>query len=222
MREVKLSPSVFAIHFSRLSEQLRAIEDGGADYLHVDVMDGHFVTNMGFGADHIRMLKDMTKLPLDIHLMIERPEDKLEAVMDAGGDIIMVHQESTARLYSCLQKIRQRGKKAGVVLCPATGEESLKYVLDMIDMVLIMTINPGESGQHFLPDMTGKIARVRELIGDRPVDIEVDGAIDETNIGLCRKAGANVFVSGRYLFEGNTAENMKKLREEAQAAGKGA
>lgn len=214
MREMKLAPSVFGADIGNLREQLRILEENNAEMLHVDVMDGHFVEKMAFGPDHINMLRDITKLPLDVHLMVEKPERILDAVMDAGADIITIHQESTARLYSCIERMKSRGLKAGVVLSPATCEESLKYVLDKIDMILLMTIHPGEAGPGFHKDLLEKIRNVRGMIGDRPIDLEVDGGIDHTNIGMCKEAGANVFVSGGYVFKGDIKENIASLRAE--------
>lgn len=214
MREMKLAPSVFGTDIGNLREQLRILEENNAEMLHVDVMDGHFVEKMAFGPDHVRMLKRITKLPLDVHLMVEKPERILDAVMDAGADIITIHQESTARLYSCIERIKSRGLKAGVVLSPATCEESLKYVLDKIDMILLMTIHPGEAGPGFHEDLLEKIKNVREMIGNRSIDLEVDGGIDNTNIAACKKAGANVFVSGGYVFKGNITEKIALLRAE--------
>lgn len=219
MREYKIAPSVFGADIGSLGEQLRVLEEHGADLLHIDVMDGHFVEKMAFGPDHIRMLKKLTRIPLDVHLMVERPERILDAVMGAGADVITVHQESTARLYSCLERIRAGEKKAGVVLSPATGEETLKYVLDEIDMILLMTINPGEKGPGFHRGLLKKIENVKEYIGNRPIDIEVDGGIDHTNIGLCRRAGANVFVSGSYVFQGDIGEKLRSLREAMECGG---
>lgn len=212
MKEMKLAPSVFAANLANLKEQLTVLENNHVELLHVDVMDGHFAEKMAFGPDHVKMLKEITNLPLDVHLMIEKPENKLDAVIEAGADIITVHQESTTRLYSCIEKIKKHGLKAGVVLSPGTSEAGIEYVLDKIDMVLLMTINPGEAGQGFHEDMLNKIERVKKLIGDRPVDIEVDGGIDNTNIGLCKKAGANVFVSGGYMFKNDIAANIQTLR----------
>ncbi|MGN1007559.1 MAG: ribulose-phosphate 3-epimerase [Butyricicoccus sp.] len=215
-RTCKLSPSVFAADPGSLKEQLAVMEEKQIELLHVDVMDGHFVERMAFGADHIRMLKKLTNIPLDVHLMIERPENHLDSILAAGADIVTVHQESTTRLLSCMQKIHKAGVKAGVVLSPATSEETIRYLLDDIDMVLLMTVNPGEGGQHFLTSVVDKIGRVRNMIGTRDIDIEVDGSIDNQTIGLCRAAGANVFVSGGYLFK-NLAENIDALRKELKA-----
>lgn len=212
MKTVKISPSVFAADLSKFREQIEELECNHAELLHVDVMDGHFVERMAFGADHIRMLKKMSYTPLDVHLMIDNPELHIDSIADAGADIITVHQESTTRLLSCMQKIHKHGIKAGVVLSPATSEETIRYLLDDVDMILLMTVNPGEGGQHFLTSVVDKIRRVNEMIGDRDVDLEVDGSIDDKTIRLCREAGANVFVSGGYLFK-NITTNMKALRK---------
>lgn len=215
MRELKLAPSVFGADLGNLKKQLEILEENKVELLHVDVMDGHFVEKMAFGPDHIKMLKEMTKLPLDVHLMVEKPERILDAVIDAGADIITLHQESTSRLYSCIEKIKKAGKKAGIVLCPGTSITTVDAcILDKIDMILQMTINPGEAGQKFHPEIAEKIKRICEYIGERDIDIEVDGGIDNTNVICCRDAGANVFVSGGYLFKGNIAEKIESLRAE--------
>lgn len=213
MREMKLAPSIFGADIGNLSKEIKILEKNSAEMLHIDVMDGHFVEKMAFGPDHIKMLKEITDLTLDVHLMVEKPERILDAIMDAGADIITIHQESTARLYSCIEKIKSRGIKAGVVLSPATCEENLKYVLDKIDMILLMTIHPGEAGPGFHEDLLKKIKNVREMIGNRPIDLEVDGGIDNTNIAACKEAGANVFVSGGYVFKGDISKKIQTLRE---------
>ncbi|MGN0294392.1 MAG: ribulose-phosphate 3-epimerase [Lachnospiraceae bacterium] len=212
MRELKISLSVFAADLGKFREQLEELEANHAELLHVDVMDGHFVERMAFGADHIRMIKSMTHTPLDVHLMIDNPEVHIDSIIDAGADIVTIHQESTTRLLSCMQKIHKRGVKAGVVLSPATSEDTIRYLLDDIDMILLMTVNPGEGGQHFLTSVVDKIRRVNEMIGDRDIDLEVDGSIDDKTIRVCREAGANVFVSGGYLFKDIT-NNMEALRK---------
>lgn len=211
-QKVKIAPSVFAADITCLKQQIEEIEQAGADLLHIDVMDGHFVERMAFGADHIRAIKKITKLPLDVHLMIDNPEVQIDSMIQAGADIITIHQEATTRLYSCMQKIHKSGVKAGIVMSPATSEETIKYLLDEIDMVLIMTVNPGEGGQHFLTSSVDKIRRVKELIENRMIDIEVDGSIDDKTIKQCYDAGANVFVSGGYLFQ-NIRQNIASLRK---------
>lgn len=215
MSENKLAPSVFGADLGNMKAQLEILEQNNVELLHVDVMDGHFVEKMAFGPDHIKMMKEMTSLPLDVHLMVEKPERILDAVIDAGADIITVHQESTTRLYSCIEKIKKAGRKAGIVLCPGTSVTTIdECILDKVDMILQMTINPGEGGQKFHPEIAAKLTRIREYIGDRDIDIEVDGGIDNTNIKICRDAGANVFVSGGYLFKGDIKEKIETLRAE--------
>lgn len=201
-RAVKLAPSVFAADLARLPESVAALEAARVDLLHVDVMDGHFVEHMAFGATHVKMLKEMTSVPLDVHMMVERPERVLGAFLEAGADMVTVHWESTPCLLACIEQIKGAGAKAGAVLSPATPPEVLEYVLDELDMVLCMTINPGRrKGQAFMPSMLGKIRRLSEMIGDRDIDIEVDGGIDDKTARLARDAGTNVFVSGRYVLE---------------------
>lgn len=212
MREIKLSPSLFAADIVNLKEQLAILEKSKVDLLHVDVMDGTFVNRIAFGSDHIRMLKRHTSIPLDVHLMVVNPERHIDAMVDAGADIITVHQEATVMLYHCLQRIKAHGRKAGVVLSPATSLQTLEHVLDMTDMILLMTVNPGEGKQHFIDRMLPKIRALREMIGDRSIDIEVDGSIDDCTGALCLAAGANVFVSGGYAFSGDLAEKIKKLQ----------
>lgn len=214
MKEMKLAPSIFGADLGNLKAQIEVLEQNNIELIHVDVMDGHFVEKMAFGPDHIKMLKSMTSIPLDCHLMIEKPERKLQAIIDAGADMITIHQESTTRLMSCLEKIRAAGRKCGVVLCPATPEESLKYVMDKIDMILLMSINPGEAGPGFHMELVEKMKNVSAMIGDRPIDLEVDGGIDNTNIKLCKDAGVNVFVSGGYMFKGDITEKIATLRRE--------
>lgn len=212
MRQFKLSPSLFASDLANFADDVKTLETANADMIHVDVMDGHFVSRMAFGADHIRQIRNMTQLPLDVHLMIEKPEIHIPAIAEAGADIITVHQEATTRLMSCMQLIHKLGKKAGIVLSPATSEDVLRYLLDDVDMILLMTVNPGEGGQHFLPSVVEKIHRVNAMIGDRNIDLEVDGSIDDNTIRDCYAAGANVFVSGGFLFK-NIKGNMEKLRK---------
>lgn len=213
----KLSPSIFAADLGILKEQLAELERNKVELLHVDVMDGNFVERIAFGADHIRALKKITHLPLDVHLMVQNPEKHLDSMISAGSDIITIHQESTNRHLSCLQKIRKAGIKAGIVLNPGTSEENIKYLLNDIDMILLMTVNPGEGGQHFLMSVLEKIKHVKEMVRNYNIDIEVDGSIDDKTIKYCRDAGANVFVSGGYLFNGNLSNNINKLRNSLTA-----
>lgn len=213
----KLSPSIFAADLSRLKSQLIELENNQVELLHVDVMDGHFVERIAFGADHIKALKKMTSLPLDVHLMVQNPEVHLDSIISAGADIITIHQEATNRHISCLQKIHKAGIKSGIVLNPGTSEENIKHLLEYIDMVLLMTVNPGEGGQHFLMSVIDKIKQVKAMVANYAIDIEVDGSIDDKTIKYCRDAGANVFVSGGYLFNGNISDNISKLRNSLKA-----
>ena len=213
MSDYKLSPSIFAADLGHIADQLAELEAARIEMLHVDVLDGHFVERMAFGADHIRALKKLTSIPLDVHLMVEKPERILDDILDAGADIVTVHQESTAMLTACLEKIRAAGAKAGVVLSPATPAETLSCVLDQVDMILCMTINPGAWGkQPFKADVLKKVTRLREMLDGRDIDIEVDGSVDDKNIAMARDAGANVFVSGGYLFS-DIASNAQALRD---------
>lgn len=211
-RTFKLAPSIFAADLSCLKQQINELERNHIELLHVDIMDGCFVERIAFGADHVRALKKMTTIPLDVHLMITEPERHLDSIIAAGADIITLHQEATTRHLSCLQKIRKAGVKGGVVLNPGTSEQTLAYLLDELDMILLMTVNPGEGGQHFLSSVLDKIRRVKQMVGERHIDIEVDGSIDDNTIKLCLDAGANVFVSGGYLFNGDISANITKLR----------
>ncbi|MHB9863406.1 ribulose-phosphate 3-epimerase [Streptomyces sp. YIM S03343] len=212
-RKTMLAPSVFAADLGTLREQVAELEAKGVELLHFDVMDGQFVERVAFGADHLSALRAMTKLPIEAHLMVERPECCLDSMVAAGADTVVIHQESTTRVLSCLHKIRAGGAKAGIALSPATSEETLRYVLDDLDKILLMTVNPGEGGQHFLDSVVEKIRRTRDLIGDREIDIEVDGSIDAKTIATCFAAGANAFVSGGYLFKGSVADNIDALRD---------
>jgi ribulose-phosphate 3-epimerase len=213
MKEIKLSPSIFAADIVNLKEQLAILEKNNVDLLHVDVMDGSFVNRIAFGEDHIRMLKKSTRIPLDVHMMVVHPERYIESFIDAGADIVTVHQESTAMLYHCLQLIKNKGKKAGVVLSPATSPGMIEYVMDLLDMVLIMTVNPGEGKQIFLQGMLQKIRAVKIMVGDKKIDIEVDGSIDDKTAALCLKAGANVFVSGGYVFGNEIEDRIQNLQK---------
>ena len=219
LKAVKLAPSVYAADLGNLASQIKSVEEAGCEILHVDVMDGQFVQLMAFGPDHVRMLKSMTNMPLDVHLMLEKPERVLDMFIDAGADSISIHVESTTRLTSCLKKIHAAGKRTGVVLSPATSPESIRYALDDVYMVLLMTINPGEPGQHFQEAVVKKIAAVKEMIGERDIDIEVDGDINLKTIPVVREAGANVFVSGRYIFSDPIAHcNELRLAAEGSRA----
>lgn len=213
MREYKICPSIYGANIGNYKEEVEALEKAKVDGIHFDVMDGHFVQHMCFGSTQLAQFEKMTDLPLDVHLMVEKPERLLDEFLEAGGDVYYIHPESTTRLLACLQKIKAAGKKAAVVLNPATPEESIKYVLDEVDYILQMTINPGETNA-FYPPILKKLRVLNEMIGDRNIDLVVDGGINDKNIKEVAEAGANMFVSGGYVFKGDIEENIQKLRDQ--------
>ncbi len=197
-RNIKVAPSLLACDFSRLGEEIRAITEAGADMIHCDIMDGHFVPNITFGSPVLAKLRSVCRIPLDVHLMIERPEDYVESFVDAGADIISFQIEATRHPHRLIRRIQNMGCKAGIVLNPGTPEVTISYLAAMVDMVLVMSVNPGFGGQAFIPEMLGKIRNIRAMIGDR--DLEVDGGIDENVAPAVAAAGANVLVAGSYIF----------------------
>jgi ribulose-phosphate 3-epimerase len=201
-RNVLISPSILAADFARLGEQVKEAEAAGADRIHIDVMDGHFVPNITIGPDVVRGLRKVTKLPLETHLMIEHPDRYLEAFAEAGADAIYVHVETGQHLHRTVNHIRKLGKKAGVVLNPATPTGLLVEILPDVDLVLVMTVNPGFGGQQFIANMVGKVERVRRMLDQvKPTcDLEVDGGVDVKTAPLTVKAGANVLVAGSSVF----------------------
>lgn len=216
---IKIAPSILAADFSRLGDEVEAVANGGCDYIHVDVMDGRFVPNITIGQPVVRALKTKTSLPLDVHLMIDEPERYIESFANAGADIITVHAEATTHLHRTLQAIRGLKKKAGVSLNPATPLSEIEWVLDDVDLVLIMSVNPGFGGQSFIPNSLDKIRALKKMIGERKIEIEVDGGIGIDNIADIYRAGADVFVAGTAIF-GNDhyANTIKTMRQRCENA----
>jgi ribulose-phosphate 3-epimerase len=213
----KIAPSILSADFSRLGEEVRAVERAGADLIHVDVMDGHFVPNITIGPLVVTALKKLTSLPLDVHLMIEEPERYIEAFGQAGGDWITIHAEVCPHLKRMIKKIRQLNVRPGIVLKPATPLKTLYPVLDDIDLVLIMSVNPGFGGQSFIPSTLKKIERLRKIIDQNKylLEIEVDGGVKIENIREVWKAGGDIFVVGTGIFKTKDyGETMRKLRQE--------
>ncbi|MGL4592342.1 MAG: ribulose-phosphate 3-epimerase [Aestuariivirga sp.] len=200
-RPLIIAPSILAADFARLGDEVRAIDAAGADWIHIDVMDGHFVPNISFGTPIMQSIRGVTKKPFDVHLMIAPVDPYLESFARAGADIITVHAEAGPHLDRTLQAIRTMGKKAGVSLNPATPTSVLRHVLDRLDLILVMSVNPGFGGQAFIPAMLDKISELREMTRGRNIDIEVDGGIGVENAGEIVRAGANALVAGSSIFK---------------------
>ena len=200
--DVKIAPSILSADFSNLAQEVKRAEEGGADYLHVDIMDGRFVPNISIGPVVVKCMRDKTSLPFDVHLMIEEPDDHLKEFAEAGSDILGVSAEACAHLHRTIQNIKKLGKKASVALNPATPLTVVEYVMEDLDQILLMTVNPGFGGQSFIPNVLSKIERCRQMLKDRglKLDIEVDGGMNEETVPLVVKAGANVIVAGSAVY----------------------
>ena len=215
MKPYKIAPSILSADYANFESELKKLEATGAEYVHIDIMDSHFVPNISFGAGVVASMRPHSRLVFDCHLMVSNPEHHIEEFARAGADIISIHAEATPHIHGAVQKIRTAGVKASVVINPGTPVEVVKNVLNLVDQVLVMTVNPGFGGQAFLPETMDK---VRELVVLREVnqldfDIEVDGGIDDETIRVAKEAGANVFVAGSYVFKGDVAHQVQTLKE---------
>ena len=210
---ILISPSILSADFSNLRAEIEALEDAGADMIHIDVMDGHFVPNLTFGPAVITALKRYTSLPFDVHLMIDQPEKWIQTYVDAGANLITVHPEATPHLDRTISQIKSYGVKAGISLLPTTQINVLDFIIDKIDLILIMTVNPGFGGQKFMINQLQKISAISSIIKETGIVLAVDGGINEETAKLCTEAGANMLISGNYIFTGDYKERINNLKK---------
>ena len=211
MARIQISPSILSADFTSLREEVKAVIDAGADLLHVDVMDGHFAPNITIGQPVVAALRQHCSIPMDVHIMVEEPERYIEDFANCGADIITFHVEAARHPHRIISKIKEMGCRAGIALNPGTSEDAIEYLAEYLDMVLVMTVNPGFGGQAFIPEMVRKIENVRAMIGDR--DLEVDGGIDPNTAPLVIQAGANVLVAGSYIYKSTSyLEAIESIR----------